>query len=507
MKRVIPMLLALLFLIACVPTPEEEFVVGKSNQAEMIAAAKSDPSDVQAQTDLSAQYHIPSNLSLDLKSPDGVLHVIVDAPVVVPDKPLPILHVYAAEFDQATVTALWNTLVGDAVLYDQWENEETKADIERDLKSYTDMLEQINSGALDERSAMYSTDELQEMIADLQSRYASAPDGYEKQVETGMLHKQYLSLGGDKRAAARMGIDGRSEGEPWTHFVVENNTDNTEPLIHHEGDGWSGIGVGRAAHFYYNRTAPGISCAFRPLMDGWMEEYTVSKTDPIPAAAGGAIATTPEAAFQMAEQFLSETGLDKTFAIARGTLVGDRETPEAAEGSYAYRFELVRVIDGAPCVRCANELSSRMGGDEMMAAYWAYENFDLYLDDSGIFYVTWDAPLTVGDAVAKTSKLKDFSEIQSIAERMLPIMEVENFQPEFTKSVTRTIDRVELGLWRIAEQNELGKGLLVPVYCFYGTDYFRRDISEDYSDETYHRGVVLIVNAVDGSVIDPDKGY
>lgn len=505
MNKVVSMLLAFLLLIACVPTPEEEFVVGKANQADMIAAAKEDAA--QNITDLRAQYHIPETLSLDLKSPDGVVQVKVDAPVVVPDKPLPIVRVYAAEFEQPTVTALWNTLVGDAVLYDQWENEETKADIERDLKSYTDMLEQINDGTLDEQSAMYSADELKEMIADLQSRYASAPDGYEKQVETGVLHKQYFALGSDKRAAARMGISARSEGEPWMHFFVENDTDNTEPLILQERDGWTGIGCGRAAHFYFNRTAPGISCAFRPLMDQWMEAYVVTPSDTIPEAASGAIATTPEAAFAKASQFLSDTGLDGTFAIARETLVSDRETPEAADAHFAYCIEFVRTVDGAPCARCANELSSTMNTDEMMSPYWGYEEFNLYLDDTGIFYVTWRTPLTVGDTVTEASKLLDFSEILPIAERMLPLMKVENFQPEFTKSVTRTIDRVELGLWRITEQNELGKGLLVPVYCFYGTDYFRRDLNADYSDETYHRGVVLIVNAIDGSIIDPEKGY
>ncbi len=509
MKRIVFLSLTcmLCLLTACVPTPEEEVIVNKEDQTEMVKTAKGETVESQSDIDLRMQYHIPETITADLASPDGVTHVTVDAPILVPDKPLPIVRTYSAEFDQPTVTALWNALVGDAVLYNQWEDEETKADIEKDIKLYTEMLEQIQSGVLDEPSAMYSTDELENMIEELKARYPSAPDGYEKEIETGILHRQYIPLGDDKRAAARMGISARTEGEPWINFHVENDTDNTETLIYRESDGWSSIGVSRSAHMYYNRNSPGSGCLFMPLTETWFEEYIVTENDPLPEAASGILSVSPKDAFEQVGQFLSETGYNQTLAISRTTVISNRETPDAPDPEYAYRFELVRQVNGSPCARNTGYSGSKLGDDHMTAPYWAYEHCELYLDDTGIFSFDWFSPLTVGETVVESAKLMDFSEIMNIAERMLPLMETQSYDPNVTKSVTRTIDRVELGLWRIVEQNELGKGLLVPVYCFYGTDDHVRVFQDGFTAQTYYRYTPLIINAVNGSVIDPTKGY
>ena len=505
MKRMIVICLLLALLLACVPTPEEEFVVNKSDQSAMIESSRSE--DAQAVTDLRTAYHIPERMTAELTSPDGVTHVTVDAEIVVPDGPLPIVRVYAAEFEQPIVTALWNTLVGDNVLYNQWEDEETKADIERDLKQYSEQLSQIQSGELDENDAMYSVDELTEMIAELQARYASAPDGYEKEIETGILKKQYIPLGDNKRAAARMGISARTEGEPWINFHVENDTDNTEALIYREKDGWSSISLSRSAHMYYNRMSPGAGCTFMLHVDQWVESYAVTPSDPLPQAATGVLSTAPKDAFETVAQFLKETGLDKTLAISRATVLSDRQAPDAPDAQYAYCFELVRTVNGSPCARSGNVRATRLSDDDMTAPYWGIEICELYLDDTGIFSFEWYSPLIVGDTVVGAAKQMHFSEILPIAERMLPLMETQGYDPNVTKSVDRTIDRVELGLWRIVEQNELGNGLLVPVYCFYGTDLHRREFQDGFTAENYFHNAFLIINAVDGSIIDPAKGY
>ena len=508
MKRVIVICLLLALLLACVPTPEEEFVVNKSDQSAMIESSRSD--DAQAVTDLRTAYHIPERMTAELTSPDGVTHVTVDAEIVVPDGPLPIVHVYAAEFEQPIVTALWNELIGNAVLYDQWENEETKADIERDLKQYNEQLSQIQSGELNENDAMYSADELTEMIADLQARYASAPDGHEKVIETGVLHRQYFPLGDNKRAAARMGIYAYTEGEPWIQFKVENDTDNTEMLIHYEGDGWSGIDARRSARFYYYRGSDRSNCFDAAWCCDYATLIPIERDDPIPDTAVGSLLNTPSDAYAEVERFLAAVGLSDTFTISRAVVCGDSMQPDTPSTEFAYCFELVRKINGSTCNRSLLSTRSSAVSEDEFAPTWAYEQFLIGLDNDGIFCVKWSAPFTLGDTVNENAKLKDFSEILPIAERMLPMMEVENFQPEYSKNASRTVDRIELGLWRIAEQNELGKGMLVPAYCFYGTDSFTRTIKDayhDYTEESYRSRIVLILNAIDGSIIDPAKGY
>ena len=507
MKRLLVLLLCLAML-ACVPTPEEEFVVNKGNQSEMIEASRSE--DAAPDADLRLRYHIPERMTGSYTSADGVIRVNVDAEIVVPRGPLPIVRVYAAEFEQPDVTALWNALVGDAVLYDAWENEETKDDIETELKQYNEMLDRLQSGELSESDSMYSIDELNEMIAELMERYSSAPDGGEKTVETGILHKQYLPLGDDKKAASRMGISAHSEGDPWITFRVENDSDNAEALIYREKDGWSGIPARRSARFHYNRSSEKSDCYLAAYACDYAELVPVDRDDPIPEAAAGDLRMTPQEAYAEVDRFLSATGLSDRFAVSRAVVAGDTQSPDTPSEKFAYYFELSRRIGGVPVNRALLSTGSSQMNEDDYAPTWTYEQFFLVLDEDGIFIAEWKAPLTVGEPINDNAKLLDFAEIEKTAARMLPMTEVRNFDPNTSEYAERNIDRIELGLWRIAEQNELGKGMLVPVYCFYGTDSFTRTVKDAYHDFTETSclsRIVLIVNAVDGSVIDPQKGY
>ncbi len=505
MKRIVIICLAFALLVGCQPTPEQEIIVNKGNQGEMIEASRSD--EQPADADLRTQYHIPEHMTGSYTSADGLINVTVDAEIVVPDGPLPIVRVYAAEFEQPIVTAFWNELVGDRVLYDQWENEETKADIENELKNYTDQLNQIQSGAIDENEAMFSVDELTEMIAELQARYPYAPDGHEKTVETGMLHKQYLPLGKDKKAASRFGISARSaEGESWMQFCVENNSDNAERLIYRNGDGYDAIDVWRCARLKYNRESAKTDCFEIVQRCQYAEMHPVKPGDPIPNAAAGSLSLTPAEAYAEIDRFLTVTGLSDTYMISRSVVSGDSERPDTPSTQYAYTFELVRKIGGVPCNRSLLSTYASRTNEEEYAPSWNYERFQIGLDENGIFSVYWYSPFSIGDTINEQAKLKDFSEIQTIAERMLPMMKVENFDSSLASSADRTIDRIELGLWRIAEQNELGKGMLVPAYCFYGTDHYSYTVHDSVED-SYKSRIILIINAVDGTIIDPMKGY
>ena len=74
------------------------------------------------------------------------------------------------------------------------------------------------------------------------------------------------------------------------------------------------------------------------------------------------------------------------------------------------------------------------------------------------------------------------------------------------ESIAIAIDRVELSLQRIAEQDNFSAGLLVPVWNFYGTCSETAGGRHDRYTNT-NRGSFLSINAVDGSVIDLNKGY
>ena len=157
------------------------------------------------------------------------------------------------------------------------------------------------------------------------------------------------------------------------------------------------------------------------------------------------------------------------------------------------------------------------GGESTKTAYapsWAYEQMHVYLDADGIFRFAWGTPLSVADTLTGISKLKPFDEINSIAEKRFPLQYLEEANrvtayagnPNTERPITEiTVDRITLGLWRIAEQDKLGQGLLVPAYCFYGD--IKSTWYQDGTPRIEYNDLLFVINAVDGSVIDPAKGY
>ena len=59
-------------------------------------------------------------------------------------------------------------------------------------------------------------------------------------------------------------------------------------------------------------------------------------------------------------------------------------------------------------------------------------------------------------------------------------------------------------LMRVLEQGSTDNGLLIPVWNFYGTR--QRSFASGNTDETLH-GIMLTINAIDGSIIDRALGY
>lgn len=73
---------------------------------------------------------------------------------------------------------------------------------------------------------------------------------------------------------------------------------------------------------------------------------------------------------------------------------------------------------------------------------------------------------------------------------------------------TLNIDRIQLELQRVTEENAIEYGLVIPVWNFYGEYVSEYEWATFSSNPPYDLpGALLTINAVDGSVIDPQKGY
>lgn len=72
------------------------------------------------------------------------------------------------------------------------------------------------------------------------------------------------------------------------------------------------------------------------------------------------------------------------------------------------------------------------------------------------------------------------------------------------------VNKVELGLVRVRTQNADGReGIYTPAWVFSGSktqDFFYTS-GQTYHDESLRNEILLVINAVDGSIIDLEKGY
>ena len=80
-------------------------------------------------------------------------------------------------------------------------------------------------------------------------------------------------------------------------------------------------------------------------------------------------------------------------------------------------------------------------------------------------------------------------------------------QTDGIAQLTLYVTGVRLELMRIREANSWSSGLLIPAWNFFGVR--ERTFNADFDNETDRTIEIplLSVNAIDGSIIDPYKGY
>jgi hypothetical protein len=140
---------------------------------------------------------------------------------------------------------------------------------------------------------------------------------------------------------------------------------------------------------------------------------------------------------------------------------------------------------------------------------WQYETFQILINDEGILTLEWDSPIEVTGTTVENSTLLPFSSIKDMFEkRMRDTYEPQAKHADITDMAVN-ITRVSLEFERIAEQDSIENGLLVPVWNFYGTvtEHYTGEGHDEYTNGFDEPWPLLTVNAIDGSVIDTGMGY
>ena len=500
MKRVIRNTLLLCIcmltaaLTACQATPDAPIVVQKDME-QMIERADSAPAFAEGDARLAIRERYGFPAEYDYRTEKGKLQIDVKAGVDVPDVYLmPIVRVAARDFTQEEVSRLFDLLCGEKTMY-ILPDRMSKTQIEEQLiRAKKNAAQLAASGNEDDIStAAYYADELVPMLEEL---YASAPEDNELVPSDGTLGRMELTDPDGGVIGSYLGLHAAENAVPGyikdfgAQFWVKNNDDMlTSAVFSENAMHLSGRAKATGAGLFYSAAAANAFNAPNSKM-------------PLPTDAAQKAGVLPDEARTIVKSFLEANSLPfDTYDIgfAQGESSGSDPKP------YCYMLECRRIVEGVPCA--STGVGASYASNDALAESWDYERMSFRVDGSGIISMNWNSPLTIMNTVVEDCTLMPFEDIVSVFEKMMPISHEPLAREDFMGSVNFDIDRVSLEFVRVTEQNSIGHGLLVPAWCFYGT---RTAIYNDGTRYDHHSdgyGCHLIVNAVDGSVIDPQKGY
>jgi hypothetical protein len=498
MKRIIVICLLCALLAACQPTPEQEFVTHKDTD-EMLAKAAEPVEDAVSFSGgteegrklpeaphIRARYAIPERLKETVTEADGHFVVDIDAPVEVPDvAAIPIIRVERGTFTQDEVTRLFNALTKGRTLYHD-SRQMTKSQIAEAVARLENELNDPNSKLEPDDRESYA-----ESIANLKELFKTAPDELSEDVCDGTIVALPTKIN-DEITVIRRGFHGisRDDGPTMYCYFEIGGDDPRENLTE--------------ANFWFSDDRSLLQGS-----DGDIKIRIQDPKDPVELTDYPNVTYMPEDAMADTEAFFRDAG----FPFVRA----DSLTffPSKDGSRYGYQVKCVRETADVKVMNGGFETGSFEDG---FAKAWQYEDIEVCIDEQGVYAFHWRAPLKVTETVLGATNLLPYGEIVEKMRRQLWIEKQpwltldENavMEEDFPSDLKIEVFRVTLTLQRVMEKNKFDSGLLVPVWNFWGTisetrvNKKTRAIYVDFRDA---RDPLVSINAIDGSIIDPWKGY
>ena len=530
MKKILPVLLAILVITAlysgCQATPEGEIIVQKDLE-QMIEKGLEESGDntVSASIDvtdyamLCEYYGIPERFHTTIT--EGKLTINCDVAIELPEATaLPMTRVEAGEFSQEQVYAFWNVLVGDTPMYLIPEQPDKEYYQQQILEQQAELAAETDVNL---KAALNST------IAFLQEEYKNAPDHNERVLTDGTLQTEEMRENNINESLGNYTVL-RATSEPFDEnaetFYVYNDVGNATGIYSgkdEQGNTYT-LAPRSCAALRFNRE--GMDTDYSSYWQGQILSDVTEASLSGGVAADGKLSTTPQQARGQAESFLNDMGLGN-LVIDTVSLCSNQKSEymSAAEGGYsvvsgpvsdepgrqAYVFRILR-RQGDVKVESTHQSSqttleiAQGDGDIAVGKEWSYEYMTVAVDDEGIANVYWQGPLEVTEELTENTAIRPWSEIESVFKKMIVIKNATYEDIDAYTSVTIDITHASLSLQRIMERDSYTTGLLVPVWNFYGTTTY---VQTDGNPLVLQCGYtpLISINAIDGSVVDVNKGY
>jgi len=215
-----------------------------------------------------------------------------------------------------------------------------------------------------------------------------------------------------------------------------------------------------------------------------------------------------EEAVTMADELLERLGLDE-FEYYGGNFANVHtyyDSISAYDETHYYSPRITlryyRNIDGVLLTQSSGTKNNMSidgpGGGAFTKKSWGPEIITVSINDSGIVKFIYSSPIEITETVVENAAIKSFEDVRETFEKMMVVSKAGT-----DTTTVYDIDRVRLSYSRISEADSYDTGLIVPVWDFYGYHQLAWEgiiINEGNT-------TALAINAIDGSIIDPDLGY
>lgn len=418
-----------------------------------------------ASVDLYASLGAPKTYSAELQSETGLLKVHVDAAVELPTADLPVERTKRHLFTNEEVARIASVLLGnDAHYIDQASAGEhfTKAFLQREIDDLSDSIAHWDSyGNIKYDLRYYTKQEAERALAEFQTLLPTLPDALPA------ITPNFSSWTPISASNSQGKIDTTDCYQ--SHFAMPDDATVSRLSFHNCPEVLS-------------------SCFFEYARD---MQHTVGAMSPDPDNIEGLLTITQENAEAQARALVDALGYPEFVCVHRQACLSDNR-----DFAY-YRFFFLRQIDGTETLFWNN-------------SSFADENFELIqvcVDNNGVFQASYDNPQDVLGEMTPAADLLPFSQIQSVFEKMILIVdnqtEAEAWNKEGMPKLTKDyyISSIRLGLSSVTESSDVNTRLLIPVWTFYGYEEARVNDGEPERFGTNGQHALLSINAIDGTVV------
>lgn len=222
-----------------------------------------------------------------------------------------------------------------------------------------------------------------------------------------------------------------------------------------------------------------------------------------------------EQAMEVGDGLMDRLGLtqfvcDKVIPVEYAKLVEDgvnQVYQPVGTGEAGVLLEYVRQVNGLPLTKTNfNGGASEDGAPDI--GVWQNEQIEIYVLGDRVVCFQWENPYEVTE-IQSAGELMDFKDIQEIFGKMIFVKNSGwlgvNQANDSDDSHDLHVDKVQLPLMRVRPKDNVMEGAIIPVWDFWGTSQWYEETGEKIGEPDY--GVLMTLNAVDGTLVDREIGY